>query len=234
MVSTKQSRCANAYFHHITGRDLADPLADRLGGGTELGGHRGDRRPRRGIVGPGLRYQADRSGALLRREPARTLTSLHLLNGFGQVAAVAGLPLVVCLDQHRAGEAEQCRLVGEDADHVGPALDLLVQPLQRVGAPQLLPVGWREVGELGDVGLASSSIAATVGNWVPAAEPQFLAIDRQAVAVLRGVPVDRRTLRHDAGRIDRLVGGVVVPLDVFEVRRLPKRRPRVELARVAP
>ncbi len=109
-------------------------------------------------------------GPLWRAAPVRTcsdVTSLHLLNGFGQVAAVAGLPLVVCLDQHRAGEAEQCRLVGEDADHVGPALDLLVQPLQRVGAPQLLPVGWREVGELGDVGLASSSIAATVGNLGP-------------------------------------------------------------------
>ena len=39
------------------------------------------------------------------------------------------------------------RLVGEDADHVGAPLDLLVHPLERVGAPDLLPVGDREGGE---------------------------------------------------------------------------------------
>jgi hypothetical protein len=50
---------------------------------------------------------------------------------FGQVAALAGLPFVVGFDQDRAGEAEQGVGVGEDADDIGAALDLLVQPFQR-------------------------------------------------------------------------------------------------------
>jgi hypothetical protein len=36
----------------------------------------------------------------------------------------------VGFDEHRAGGAEQRRRVGEDAHDIGPALDLLVQPLQ--------------------------------------------------------------------------------------------------------
>jgi hypothetical protein len=50
--------------------------------------------------------------------------------GFGEVAAVGDLPFVVDLDQDRAGQPQQGFGVGEDADDVGAALDLLVQPLQ--------------------------------------------------------------------------------------------------------
>jgi hypothetical protein len=42
------------------------------------------------------------------------------------------LPFVVSFDQDGAGEAEQGGRVGEDADDVGAALDLLVQPFQRI------------------------------------------------------------------------------------------------------
>jgi hypothetical protein len=49
--------------------------------------------------------------------------------------AFADLPFVVGFGQHRSGEAEQGLGVGEDAHDVGAALDLLVQALQRVGAP---------------------------------------------------------------------------------------------------
>jgi hypothetical protein len=42
------------------------------------------------------------------------------------------LPFVVGLDQHRAGQAQQRGGVGEDADDIGAALDLLVEPLERV------------------------------------------------------------------------------------------------------
>jgi hypothetical protein len=49
---------------------------------------------------------------------------------FGEVAAVADLPLVVGLDQHGPGQPEQRLGVGEHPDHVGVALDLLVEPLQ--------------------------------------------------------------------------------------------------------
>ena len=67
---------------------------------------------------------------------------------FGEVAAFgADLPLVVGLDQDRAGQAEQRGGVGEDPDDVGAAFDFLVEPLERVGRPDLLPVRHREPGE---------------------------------------------------------------------------------------
>jgi hypothetical protein len=49
--------------------------------------------------------------------------------GFGQVAAVADLPLFVGLDEHGADETGDGLRVGEDPDHVGSALDLTVEPL---------------------------------------------------------------------------------------------------------
>src|SRR3712207_8200428 len=54
---------------------------------------------------------------------------------------------IVGLDQHRAGQPEQGGGVGKDADDVGAALDLLVQPFQRIGRPDLLPVPDRKGGE---------------------------------------------------------------------------------------
>ena len=39
--------------------------------------------------------------------------------GLGEVAAFAGFPLVVLLDQHRPGQAQQSRGVGEHTDVVG-------------------------------------------------------------------------------------------------------------------
>ena len=39
--------------------------------------------------------------------------------GFGEVAAVGDLPFVVHVGQHRADEADDGRLVGEDPDHPG-------------------------------------------------------------------------------------------------------------------
>ena len=57
----------------------------------------------------------------------------------GEVAP-ADEPLVVLLDQQGAGEPDRRGVVGEDADDVGPAADLLVEALQRVGAPELRPV----------------------------------------------------------------------------------------------
>jgi len=57
----------------------------------------------------------------------------------------------VGLDQDAAGQAEQCGRVGEDADDVGAAFDLLVHPLERVVGPDLLPVRGGEVRERGDV-----------------------------------------------------------------------------------
>src|SRR5512142_2880585 len=50
-----------------------------------------------------------------------------------------GLPLVVGFDEDRAGEAEQRGWIGEYPDDVDPPLDLLVQTLEQIGAPDLLP-----------------------------------------------------------------------------------------------
>jgi len=87
-------------------------------------------------------------GSLCRHE----LGWCHLLGGlgeqghgaFGEVAAVADLPLVMGFDQHRAGQPQQRLRVGEHPDNVGAALDLLVQSLQRVRRPDLLPMAGRE------------------------------------------------------------------------------------------
>jgi hypothetical protein len=87
------------------------------------------------------------------------------------------LPFVVGLDQHAGREAQhQGGGVAEDAHDVGSALDLLAQPLQRVGAPRLASVCLGEVGEGGDLlrGVVhhlscrwqlDPSLSATVPTW---------------------------------------------------------------------
>jgi hypothetical protein len=74
-----------------------------------------------------------------------------MAGAFGQVAAFADLPLFVGFDPHRARQPQQGLGIGEDADDIRAPLDLLVQPLERVGAPDLLLVAEREAGEGGDV-----------------------------------------------------------------------------------
>jgi hypothetical protein len=61
------------------------------------------------------------------------------------------LPFIVGLDQDRAGQPQHRGVIGEDADHVRATLDLLVDPLQRVRAPDLDPVRSREGREGGQV-----------------------------------------------------------------------------------
>ena len=50
----------------------------------------------------------------------------------GEVAAGAGLPFVVLLDENHPSEAEQGRRVGEHADDVGSPLDFPVQSFDRI------------------------------------------------------------------------------------------------------
>ena len=54
--------------------------------------------------------------------------------------AAADEPLVVLLDHDAGGQPDQRAVVGEDADDVGAAPDLAVDPLERVGLAQLAPV----------------------------------------------------------------------------------------------
>jgi hypothetical protein len=87
---------------------------------------------------------------------------------FGEVAAFGGdLPLVVGLDQDGAGQAEQGGGVGEDADDVGAAFDFLVEPLERVGRPDLLPVREGVPVNARRSSWASRSIASTWGSCLP-------------------------------------------------------------------
>ncbi len=54
-------------------------------------------------------------------------------HAFDLHVSVLELPLVVLLHQHSPDEADDAVFVREDSDDVGAALDLLVEPLERIG-----------------------------------------------------------------------------------------------------
>ena len=70
----------------------------------------------------------------------------------GEVAAVAGFPLVVLLDQDRASKPQERGGVGKDSDDVGAAFDLFIDPFQQVRGTDLSPVSLRKNGEGEEVG----------------------------------------------------------------------------------
>ncbi len=81
-----------------------------------------------------------------------------LLSGLdGHVAADHG-PVVVELAEHRADQADDALAVGEDADDVGAAADLAVEPLLRVVGPDLPPVLFRDVRKGKDLLLGDGEI----------------------------------------------------------------------------
>jgi hypothetical protein len=53
----------------------------------------------------------------------------------GEHAAALQLPVLVLLQQHSSHQAGDGGVVGEDAEDAGAAFDLLIDPLQQVGAP---------------------------------------------------------------------------------------------------
>ena len=55
--------------------------------------------------------------------------------------------MLIQLQQHGTHVAGDRRVVGEDADDTGTPFDLHVDQLPQVGAPDLAPVGLREVAE---------------------------------------------------------------------------------------
>ena len=57
------------------------------------------------------------------------------------------LPVLVLLQQDGAHQAGEGGVIGEDAHDAGASLDVLVDALKKVGAPDLLPVMRREVAE---------------------------------------------------------------------------------------
>lgn len=79
-------------------------------------------------------YSASHSGQPSRGSIAEALEALEL-----HVAPLQA-PLVALLEQHGADQARDGAVIGEDAHHVGAALDLGIEPLERVGRVDLQPV----------------------------------------------------------------------------------------------
>src|SRR5690606_19387255 len=94
---------------------------------------------------------------------------------------------------------------------------------------------WRPAGGSPSVGSAGGD---ALGGGPPSAEPPPIALSApvalSAPAVWSGPPRQIRTHRHDPGRVDLVVSGVVVPLDVIEVHRVAEARSRVEIPGVRP
>jgi len=59
---------------------------------------------------------------------------------FGEAAAFGALPFVVLFHRRGADEADHGGVVGQDAHDVGAALELFVDPLERVDRPDAPPV----------------------------------------------------------------------------------------------
>jgi hypothetical protein len=53
--------------------------------------------------------------------------------------------LVVLLAQDCTNEADDGVVVGEDARDIGSALDLAIEPLERIGRADLGPMAWNDV-----------------------------------------------------------------------------------------
>ncbi len=98
------------------------------------------------------------------------------------MAAVGGLPLVVDLDEDGTDETDHGWVVGEDAHHVGPSLDLLVHPLERIGGGDLLVVGTGEVGIGSDVVLSLVEHGGGPHKALPGCRPQLGGGPRVAAA----------------------------------------------------
>ena len=73
--------------------------------------------------------------------------------GFQRQVSPGHSPLVVLLDQDGADQAQDGFVVGKDAHHVGAPLDLLVDPLQRIGGVDLRSMLPGEAHEGEHVGL---------------------------------------------------------------------------------
>jgi|SRR6266850_3455244 len=69
---------------------------------------------------------------------------IELVHGLAAEIATSDCSLIVLLLEDGAGEAKKSSSVGEDADHLSASTDLPVQPLQRVGRPDLPAVLDRE------------------------------------------------------------------------------------------
>jgi hypothetical protein len=82
-----------------------------------------------------------------------------------QVAALGDGPLVVGLDADGRDQAQHGGIVGEDADHVGAALDLAVEALERVRRPHLRQWSSGKAQKANRSSAASVSMRVTSASW---------------------------------------------------------------------
>jgi len=73
-------------------------------------------------------------------------------------------PGLVLLQQNRTHQPLDRRVIGEDADHAGTALDFFVDALEQVGAPDLFVVLGREAAKDSTSSRASARSSAALGN----------------------------------------------------------------------
>ena len=73
-------------------------------------------------------------------------------------------PFIVLLEQDGADQAGDGVLIGEDADNFGAALDLTVQPFQRIGRVDLGPVVFGKLIKASTSVSASSIRAASLAT----------------------------------------------------------------------
>src|SRR4051812_50218041 len=90
--------------------------------------------------------------SLLSTSSSGSVAARHLAQEVESEVAAAFGPFVVLLGQDSADQADDGGPVGEDADHVGAAADLAVEPFVGVVGPDLAPHLLRERGEGEDVG----------------------------------------------------------------------------------
>ncbi len=108
--------------------------------------------------------------------------------------------------------------VGEDADHVGAAADLLVQPFLRVVRPDLPPDLPREGGEGQQVVLGGVQVGCGLGEFglQRVQDVPHLCLDRVGVGLFEDRPQQRGhpglgRLRDLAQQVPRVVGAAALP-----------------------
>ena len=84
--------------------------------------------------------------------------------GLGEEAPAFQLPFLLLRQQLAAHQPGDGAVVGEAADHDRAPFDLLVEALERVGAPDAAPVLLREVQERQHVVTGASITGTAVGN----------------------------------------------------------------------
>jgi len=123
-----------------------------------------------GICGHDPRRRAAGGDCVALADDRLTIIALGVELGhrlLAELLAFGGEALLVGVEQDGADEPAEGGLCGEDADDLASALQLVVEPLQGVRAPDLAPVGPGEGTEGEDSSFARSMSTAAFANRSP-------------------------------------------------------------------